>query len=168
MQVTKRMGSVFIAYIICFLSRALLDTFRYIYDSEKAISDKVWRLIVFLKLLNTLSNKIKWFILFVFIFQVQEVKLRLQAETPSELSVSLKAHNRRKFIVYPAILIFEGTVMCCHILDYPNIIVRGDPEFKTLATVEIISKSILLLSDLYVAWMFLGVINFYLHTKKKK
>lgn len=80
MQVYMRMFLVYIAYTVCFFARCIMDSVRlyeHLETDNKERSEEVKNLMIFLKIANSLANRAKWLILYIFIMQIQDVRIRL-------------------------------------------------------------------------------------------
>ncbi len=66
---------VLISYGSCFMARLILDTGRYFISDNKL----PFYPFLFLKIFNSVFDRVKWFSIFYFIFQAYEVYLKLNA-----------------------------------------------------------------------------------------
>lgn len=77
-NVFYRMGYIYIAYMFSYICRFIMDLNR-IMAEPKIIGHDV---VKWLKTLNSFSSRTKWILIYYFVLQVREIKVRLSAQTP--------------------------------------------------------------------------------------
>lgn len=80
-HVFGRLYLVYLSTLTCYLCRLTLDTFTVMYQIEKADDNMHLYMIYALKLINNFAEKGRDVLILFFIFQVQEVRIKIEAET---------------------------------------------------------------------------------------
>ena len=87
MQVYTPLWVVLISYQVTFLARLVLDSIKVwkaLDNNAQDYNDEY--VVIILRIVNSIFDRVMWFSIFYFIMQAREVYLKLQSKTPADYS----------------------------------------------------------------------------------
>ena len=109
MKVFMKTGLLLALFAICFILRAGKSILYYFNDNPSEpspLKTPVSQLLI--NLLNSISTRLLFLTIFVFVLASYEVMLKLMAENPQHQSLLLKQNRIRRITVFSILLFSEG------------------------------------------------------------
>ena len=79
MNVYFKTAIIVLTYGLCFIARAGMDLSRTLASSDISF-------FIAMRIANALGNRLRWLFFYFFIYEADEVKIKLQSESPQELA----------------------------------------------------------------------------------
>lgn len=121
-QIYFRLSFVLIAFTLQFLSRMLYDVmkmgYKYQLTQHPDQKEKKSALLIIVRLINIVSNRFKWFVLYFFILEAEKIRIKTTSETPAERNVKLKIHSFESKVIYIIVFVSEACILITQFMDY--------------------------------------------------
>ncbi len=120
-KVKKRLilgfGLVLIIFFVYFVIKAIMNTFFYL--NHYIFTNNLVELYIFsvVRCLSSLINRMKWFILYHFIMQVNLIVIKIDSESPQTLRLREKSATQIKNIVYSVYLVMAIIMVSLSIIE---------------------------------------------------
>ena len=109
-----RMTFIYVGYLICQVSRILLDSTRIFVTDEKV----QYGIIRWFKVLNSLATRSKYIFVYYFVIIVRDIKLRLAIEDPREFGPKLKSQRVFNNSILVVFFVCQMLICTIHVLEY--------------------------------------------------
>ena len=120
-------------------------------------------------MVNSTAERLKWFVLYYFIIEMREVKVKLEAQSVKHYRQIRKKHLYIKWIVYGSCLILSAAVLTINIFRHYNDMNKGGPVIsESLRTLMIVFRTLKLTLDVSMFAIFMQVLLFFKRTKEAK
>ncbi|TNV79318.1 hypothetical protein FGO68_gene3583 [Halteria grandinella] len=168
-----RLWLVYISTTVCYVCRLMLDVTTVYYDwsaYEEGDGVHAWLVYVF-RLLNSTSDRVRNMVLIFFLFQVQEVKIKIASESPHMLQD--KQHQaRRQYLQAMLITGFSNLIILLSyaILLSPassDIVAQHTKLVKVLRITCLALRAILIIIYLLISY-FMVIKNYQFYVRKQE
>ena len=113
-----------------------------------------------------MNDRFKWLILFFFILELQNVKIKVESETLDQFKQKTAAHWRKKWFILITNLIISLVVIC---LQYLRRILEFSNKIKEyLFITEMVVRSVKSPFDLYLFYLYITIVMFFATMKKSR
>lgn len=112
------MGFIYAGYLICQVSRLVLDSRRVLAKDR----DYPRAMINWLKVLNSFSTRFKWFFVYYFVIIVRDIKLRLAVEDPKEFGPKIRRQRMFNNSILVIFFICQTLIILIHVLKYLDLL----------------------------------------------
>ena len=148
------LGLLLWLFVIFFIARGFTDTFKFIaFYGEKKPHDIMLNKIA--DLTSTLFSRIKWFVLYFFVIQAQEVRIKLQSASPEEFNLQSSIWRRKKYFILSVFFFASIVIVASTFLNFTNY--QGEQNY----IFEMLSKVAILLIDVYFTYIFIELLKFH-------
>ena len=106
------MGFIYAGYLICQVSRLLLDSRRVLAKD----GDFPRAMINWLKVLNSFATRFKWFFVYFFVIIVKDIKLRLAVEDPKEFGPKIRRQRVFNKTILAIFIICQMLIFALNVL----------------------------------------------------
>ncbi|TNV80473.1 hypothetical protein FGO68_gene8937 [Halteria grandinella] len=118
-HVFGRLSLVYLSTLTCYVCRLALDSFTIVYQLEEGPTDQRSLYMIYaLKLTNNLAEKARDLLFIYFIYQVQEVRIKIEAENVQQLKSKLKSHQVQYKVIFILMFICASLIFLSHIFLY--------------------------------------------------
>lgn len=155
-----RMGFIYAGYLICQVSRLLLDSRRVLAKD----GDFSRAMINWLKVLNSFATRFKWFFVYYFVIIVRDIKLRLAIEDPKEFGPKIRRQRVFNNSILVIFIIFQTLIIIIHVLQYLVL----QKVSKVIEYSEVLIKIIALVIEFIMAFILMDIVRFYIRKKHEK
>jgi hypothetical protein len=144
-------------FALVFTVRLILDTLEIVYFEENHASTTINLLRIF----HDIFTKLQWFGIYYSILEVFDIMNTLRSQSMQEYQGLAQTHKRRKLIVISTIAIFE-TIQILYEIDQKTGILGDLSLRKIIRWSDAVAEIVVVVVDLYVAVLFLNIIQFYI------
>ncbi|TNV79576.1 hypothetical protein FGO68_gene13526 [Halteria grandinella] len=130
-----------------------------------ACNQDLLQILAYFSFMNILATILSWIVLYYFVFEIQDVRDRLQwsSKTVSEFKESQRKRRLIRFIAILCVLMFTGTIA---VLQVKNEII-GSQYSHADAIIDFIVRIPKFIMDLIVGYTFLSLLDFFKKMKMR-
>ena len=109
------MTFIYVGYVICEVSRLVLDSNRVFITENLNLQNQITR---WFRVLNTFSSRFKWIFVYYFVIIVRDLKLRLVIEDPREFGTKLRRQRVFDNSIIAIFIICQMLICAFRVLEY--------------------------------------------------
>lgn len=151
-------------FAIVFLVRLILDILDFLYFEEYSNHESTS--INLLRVFHDIFTKLQWFGIYYSILEVFDIMNTLRSQSVVEYQGLAQRHRRRKVIVISTIVIFE-TIQIIFEIEQKIGIITDLSLRKIIRWSDAVAEIVIVVLDIYMALLFLNILQFYINHQKK-
>ena len=121
-----------------------------------------------LLVLNTIAERIKWFIMYYFILEMQQVKIKLESNSIVQFDKMMLRHRLQKKLIFGLCILLSTATLTFNIVRHYNDTMADLNQHLALwiSLVAFIFRSLKVTLDVYMFIMFMRVFLFFKNSKE--
>jgi hypothetical protein len=125
-----------------------------------------------LSVVNSIAERIKWFIMYFFILEMQEVKIKLESSSIDSYRDNRKKHIIHKWLIYGLCFVLSSFILVFSIVrNYNSMLDTGSGSYnlpEPWLTIMVLLRTLTCCLNIFMFVVFLQVFLFFKRTKLAK
>ena len=168
MKAYRPLWVILIAFELTFIARVGLDGSKIWQVSHNSTNSENY-LVITMQFVNSIFNRIKWFAIFFFILQAQEVCQTLKATSHDEHLLHLKRHQKFRLASLITITVCELATFVCNAFKFTKATENmNEDTVQIIYYTDIVFTGVTLITNMIFSVIFFQILIFYFSSKQKK